>query len=74
MGNSLVARMETRLMKGKPVMEQEGIDYEEDAVSIPQRESAGTHLELLVHRRYSLPERPDVEIERTVWAYRDRGK
>lgn len=28
-------------------------------------------IELFMHRRYSLPERPDVEIERTIWAYRD---
>ena len=28
-------------------------------------------VELFMHRKYSLPERPDVEIERTVWAYRD---
>ncbi len=71
MGGSLVASMETRPVRGKPAMEHEGIDYE-DAVSIPQKESAETHLELLVHRKYSLPERPDVEIERTVWAYREK--
>lgn len=28
-------------------------------------------VELFMHRKYSLPERPDVEIERTIWAYRD---
>ncbi|MBI2580350.1 hypothetical protein HYV85_00925 [Candidatus Woesearchaeota archaeon] len=72
MGGSLVARMEARLAKEKSVLEHEDIGYEEDAVSIPQKESAGTHLELLVHRRYSLPERPDIEIERTVWAYREK--
>ncbi|MEK6837245.1 MAG: hypothetical protein AABX69_01220 [Nanoarchaeota archaeon] len=74
MGSSLVTKMETRLIRGKSVMEHEGIDYEGDATATPQKGSAEAQLELLVHRKYSLPERPDVEIERTVWAYRDRRK
>ncbi len=75
MGSSLVASME-RPIRGKPAMEHEeehgSIGYEENAISMPQREPTERHLELLVHRKYSLPERPDVEIERTVWAYREK--
>lgn len=76
MGSSLVAKMETRLIRGKPVMEHEdehgSIGYEEDATATPHKGSAEAYLKLLVHRKYSLPERPDVEIERTVWAYREK--
>lgn len=76
MGGSLVVGMETRQIRGRQVMEREeepdSIGYEESAIGMQQKEPAGTHLELLVHRKYSLPERPDVEIERTVWAYREK--
>ena len=72
MGSSLVARMETRLMKEKPVMKEEGIGYEEDDLEATQEPQQQTGVELLMRRSYSIPKRPGVKVERTVWAYRER--
>ena len=76
MESILIAKMETRLVKGKSVMKHEGIDYEEDnkedTIEAPQKAQQHTGIELFMRRSYSIPERPDVKVERTVWAYRER--
>ena len=76
MVSNLVAKMETRLVKGKSVMEHEGIDYEEeaqeDSIDASQKVQQQTGFALFMRRSYSIPKRPDVRIERTVWAYRER--
>ena len=65
MSSELFSPIEKGLLKGKALSEQE-----ENKVTAPGQ----ARLELFFHKRYRLPERPDVEIERTVWAYRARGK
>lgn len=34
----------------------------------------GPNLQILVLKKYGIPGRPDVEIERTIWGYRQKGK
>ena len=72
MGGSLVASMGTKPIREKPAMEHEGIDYEEDTIIMPQEAQQQTGVELLMRRSYSIPKRPGVKVERTVWAYRER--
>ncbi|MBI2141673.1 hypothetical protein HYU16_04605 [Candidatus Woesearchaeota archaeon] len=72
MGSSLVASMETRPIRGKPAMEHEGVGYEEDDMEATQEPQQQTGMELLMRRSYSIPKRPGVKVERTVWAYRER--
>ena len=65
MRSELFSPIERRLLKGKALSEQE-----ENKVTAPSQ----ARLELFFHKRYRLPERPDVEIERTVVVYRSRGR
>lgn len=67
MGDELFRKIENRLLRGKALMDN--IASRKDSSAQQQ-----TSLELFVQRRYSVPERPDVEIERHVWALRGREK
>lgn len=67
MGDELFRKIENRLLRGKALMD-----------NVASRKKIGAQqqmsLELFVQRRYSMPEKPDVEIERRVWAFRGREK
>lgn len=67
MGNGLFRELENRLLRGKALAE-----------NINSQKNSGlqqqTSLELFMRRRYSTPERPDVEVEQKVWALRSPGE
>ena len=65
MDSELVSSIESRLLKGKAILEQG-----ENEAAAPRQ----ARLELFFHKTYSIPARPDVEIERTVVIYRSRGR
>ena len=65
MESELISTIENRLLKGKALVEQG-----ENKVTAPRQ----ARLELFFHKRYSIPARPDVEIERTIVIYRSRGR
>lgn len=66
MGDELFRRIENRLLRGKVLMDH----IRQKNSGAPQQ----TSLELFMREEYSLPNRPDVEIERSVWAFRGREK
>ncbi len=67
MGNGLVGELETRLLRGKAALDYEDAgQYGENAESV-EHTAGQAKLEFFMHRRYRLPQRPDVEIERRVW-------
>ncbi|MBI2144327.1 hypothetical protein HYU17_04230 [Candidatus Woesearchaeota archaeon] len=65
MHNNVFRRIENRLLRGKALF-----DYEQTKGEKPQQ----TSLEIFMRRSYGIPERPDVDVERSVWGYRSRGK
>ena len=74
MGNGLMGELETRLLRGKSALDYEGVEqYSENAEAV--KHAAGqTKLEFFMRRKYRLPQRPDVEIERKVWTLRGGAK
>ena len=65
MDSELVSSIESRLLKGKAILEQG-----ENELPAPRQ----ARLVLFLHKTYSIPARPDVEIERTVVIYRSKGR
>ena len=69
MGSELFSTViETKLLKGKALVEQ--TTGKQDKQNVPRQAT----LQLYLHKKYTIPARKDVEIERTVWTYRSRGK
>ena len=69
-----MGELETRLLRGKAALDYEDAEqYSENAEAV--KHAAGqTKLEFFMRRKYRLPQRPDVEIERRVWASRSGAK
>ncbi len=65
MGDELFRRIENRLLRGKLLM---------DHISQKNIVARQTSLELFMHEQYRQPNRPDVEVERRVWAFSGREK
>ncbi len=57
-GNGLVSELEIGL---------EDIEQYSESVEAVQRIPRKAKLEFFLHRRYRLPQRPDVEIDRKLW-------
>ncbi len=68
MESELLSSIEGRLLKGKTLVEQE--TNKQDRQSEPQQAT----LQIYSHRKHRIQTGQDVEIERTIWAYRNRGK
>lgn len=62
-----MGELETRLLRGKAALDYEDAgQYSENAEAV--KHTAGqAKLEFFMRRKYRLPQRPDVEIERKVW-------
>ncbi len=74
MGNGLVSELETRLVRRKSALDYEDAgQYGENAEAVGHT-SGQAKPEFFMHRRYRLPQRPDVEIERMVWLSAAGGK
>ena len=67
MGDELFRKIENRLLRGKALMEH--MNSQQNNEAQPQ-----TSLELFMHSEYSFPQEPGVTVERSVWAYRNRGR
>ena len=62
-----MGELETRLLRGKSALDYEDVEqYSENAEAV-EHIAGQTKLEFFMRRKYRLPQRPDVEIERMVW-------
>ncbi len=74
MGNGLVGELETRLLRGKSALDYEDIEQYSGNAEAVKHTAGQTKLEFFRRRKYRLPQRPDVEIERKVWTLRGGAK
>lgn len=74
MSNGLVSELETRLLKGKAALDYENVEQYGENAEAAKHAARQTKLEFFMHRRYKLPQRPDVEIDRKIWLSAAEGK
>ena len=67
MGNGLMGELETRLLRGKAALDYEDAGQYGENAEAAKHTAGQTKLEFFMSRRYRIPQRPDVEIERSVW-------
>lgn len=74
MGNGLMGELETRLLRGKAALSYDDAEQSSVSAETVQRTPRQAKPEFFLHRRYRLPQRPDVEIDRRVWLSAAEGK